>query len=364
MSEPRDGALVRVLRREPFLIAGVILLAALLRLPDLFGWWLNPDEGIYYGVVTRDGLGAAWREAMVISHPPLYLVALRAVAWLSTDFVALRSVSFVSGLAAVYVFVLLGREAGRTSGGGDVTAGVTGLAAGLLLAVSPRAIALSQVMRQYALLLLVLAAALLFLLRYLREPSTKRLVAYGACTVVAALLHYSTIFALGVFGILTLVDGFRRGMGRPAWRRLVVAQAIPALTLIALYFLHLRRIQADLGGHALEGWLAGFMIGSPRDAWLAFVGFHSMIAGEMWAAPAAVLTLAAGVWAWKRERWSPVLIAAVAGLAIAFAGAAVQLYPFGPTRHAVWLLVFVVPLLARAIAALTTSGRATLVRAL
>ena len=106
MDDPERGFESTLARRETLLVGAVVALAALLRLPDLFGWWLNPDEGIYYGVVTRDALGDAWAEAMLISHPPLYLVVLRAVGWLSTDFLALRSVSFVTGCAAVYAFVL------------------------------------------------------------------------------------------------------------------------------------------------------------------------------------------------------------------------------------------------------------------
>ena len=139
------------------------------------------------------------------------------------------------------------------------------------------------------------------------------------------------------------------------------AQAIPALLLVTLYFVHLRGIAAGpLGDHALEGWLAPYMITRPLGVWLGFVGFHSMLVGNAWAAPAALFTLGTGAYAAWRRDWSPVVIMTASGFALAAAGAALQVYPFGPTRHTAWLLVFVIPALAWALGALLTSGRAAL----
>lgn len=360
MTDSRRNIEDAFVRREPFFVAAVVALAAVLRLPDLFGWWLNPDEGIYYGVVTRDGFGAAWAEALTTAHPPLYFVVLRAVGLLSTDFVALRAVALVSACAAVYVFILVGREIG----GEGVRGRVVGLAAGLLLAVSPRAVVLSQVVRPYMLLLLLLAASLLLLLRYLRAPSTRRLLAHVACSLLAALLHYASVFGLAVVGIVVLADGVQRGLGRTAWRRLLAVQAVPAAALAMLYLTHLRGIAAGpLGDHALDGWLAPYMIGEPLDAWLGFVGFHSMLAGDAWAAPAALLTVGAAAFALRSRGPDPLVVTVVAGYGIGIAGAALQLYPFGPTRHTAWLLVFQVPLLAWALGWLLTSGRAVALKA-
>jgi len=349
------------LRRGPALAATLVGLAAALRLPDLFGWWPNPDEGIYYGIVMRESWSAAWAEAMTTAHPPLYFLILRAVGAVSTDFTALRLVALVSGCAAVYVFVLVGREIG----GAGVRAEATGLLAGALLAVSPRAIVLSQVMRPYMLLVLALAASLLFLLRYLRAPSGRLLAAHVACSLVAALLHYSSVFALGVIGLIALWESVRRGLGRPEWRRLVAAQALPAGLLATLYLVHLRGIAAgQLGDHALDGWLASYMIRGPVDAWLGLVGFHSMLVGEAWAAPAALFTLGTVGYAVSRRAWSPVVLMMVGGLATAVLGAALEVYPFGPTRHTAWLLVFVIPGVAWALASLLTAPRAVQVRLL
>ena len=330
------------------------MLAAMLRLFDFFGWWPNPDEGIYYGVVTREGFGAAWAEAWTTAHPPLYFLVLRLVSWLSVDFAALRSVALISALVATYVFILVGREIGGPGARGHLT----GLLAGLLLAVSPRAIVLSQVMRPYMLLVLLLAASVLFLLRYLRAPSDRLLLAHAACSLLAASLHYSAVFGLGVIGSLVLLDGVREGGRRAAWRRLMVVQVLPALLLVTLYFVHLRGIAAGpLGDHALDGWLAAYMIAGPTDAWFGLLGFHSMLVGNAWAAPAALFTLGILIHsAWHRS-WPVAVTMTVAGLGIGVAGAVLHLYPFGPTRHTAWLLVFVIPTVAWALGGLLEPRR-------
>lgn len=347
------------LAREPILVGGVVAIAVALRLPDLFGWWPNPDEGIYYGVATRHGLRGALAEALATSHPPLYFLLLRVVAWFSTDFAALRSVALVSGCAAVYVFILIGREIGGPGSRGRVT----GLVAGLLLAVSPRVILLSQVIRPYTFLLLLLSLSLLFLLRYLREPSTRLLLAHAVCSLLATIVHYSAVFPLAVMGIAVLVDGLRRGARRPEWLRLLAVQVPPALLLVGLYFGHLRGIAAGpLGDHALNGWLAPYMIRGPLDVWLGFVAFHSMLAGHAWAAPAALFTIGATVAAMRVRGWDPLAVTAVSGFALAAIAAALHVYPFGPTRHTSWLILFAVPPTAWAVAALITSGRANAIR--
>jgi hypothetical protein len=360
MSAPSESGDPTGVRNGAALAGAIVVLAAVLRLPDLFGWWPNPDEGIYYGVVTRSTWSGAWSEALTTSHPPLYFLILRAVGSLSTDFAALRSVAFLSGCAAVYVFILLGREVGGPGRRGEVT----GLLAGLLLAVSPRAIALSQVMRPYMLLVLVLAASLLLLLRYLARPSTKLLAGHVGCSLVATLLHYGSVFGLGVIGLVAFYESVRRGLSKPTWARLLAVQVLPATMLVVVYFVHLRGIAAGpLGEHALEGWLASYMITRPVDAWLGFVAFHSMLVGNAWAAPAALFTVGALTYAVSRGAWSPLVLMALGGLVLGMAGAALRLYPFGPTRHTAWLLVFVVPMVAWALAALVTARPPVLARA-
>lgn len=338
------------------LALGVLGLGVILRLEGFTEWWLNPDEGIYYSVLTREHFADFWARASATAHPPLYFLLLRGMGSLTTDFVWLRSLALVSGSAAVYIFFLVGRELG----GSGSRASLAGLLSSLALAISPRAIALSQIIRPYMLLVALLAGALYLFLRYLRAPSTRLLVGYAACISLAVLLHYSAVLGLGVFGCLVLADAARRGSRRPEWRRLLAVHSIPGVTLVALYFVHLRHLMSgSMSETALQGWLNAYMIGSPSEVWLSVVGFHSMVVGGDQAVSAALLTLfALGYAVWSRA-WTPLIVVG-SGLLLAVAGAVFQLYPFGATRHVSWLLVFVVPVVAWSIAGMLTSGRKNL----
>jgi len=326
-------------RYGPGAAIAVVALALTLRLPGMFGWWVNPDEGIYLAVITQESFRLFLAEAFATAHPPLYFLILRAMAWIGTDLFWLRGLALVSGCAAVWVFVLVGRDLA-----GDGARGwATGLTAGLLLAVSPAAIALSQVVRPYMLLVLLLALTLHFLLRYMQRPSRDALILHALCASLAMLLHYSAALALGVIVGIAAVDGIRRGFARPEWRRLVAAQALPAAIVGVLYVTQMRALMAsDVAEFSVETWLAGYLIDTPRDAWLSLVGFHAALVGSMASVPATLLTLMAIVGAAVSRR-GEILVAVAGALLIATACAALRLYPFGAGRHSAWLLPFVVP---------------------
>jgi hypothetical protein len=333
----------------------VVSAGAALRLGGSAGWWLNPDEGIYWATITRDRFSDFWAEAMATAHPPLYFLLLRGMTLVSTDFEWLRSPALVAGVAAIYVMVLLGREIGGEGPRGIVT----GLAGGLVLALSPRATALSQVIRPYALLLLLLASALYFLLRSLRQPSGRWLVGYALSASLAITLHYSTVLALGVFGALVLAHAVGTGFRDPRWRRLALVQLAPVLTLAAMYAWHLRGlVESDMAGYALDGWLSSYLIRDAADVWLGLVGVHSSLVGDLPAAAATLVGVAGLVWAaWVRE-WRIATLGASA-LLLALLAAALGAYPVGASRHAAWLLVFLTPVLAWTVAsALALPARA------
>ena len=317
-------------------LLAVLALALVLRARGLGEWWLNPDEGIYYSTVTRLGFGAFWAEVAANAHPPLYYLLLRFLGLFTWDFFWFRVLSLVCGLAAVYGFWLVGRELGGP---------VAGLVSALALAVAPVAVELSQVMRPYSLQLALLAGATFLLLRQLEAPATRRLAGYLVLVSLAILTHYSSVMALGVLLALVLHDGLTRGFGRGGLRTLAAAHVLPVLLVVGLWLLHLRPFLASrLAGETLDGWLSFYMVASPREAWLAFVGFQSLLAEPLLRGPLALLLLAAlAVSAAGKDR-RPLVLGGV-GLLAALTGAAAGLYPLGSTRHAAWLMTFTVPTL-------------------
>jgi hypothetical protein len=322
-------------------LALVLSVALGLRVRGLTEWWLNPDEGIYYSTLTRADSAGFWTELMANAHPPLYYVVLRIVGLFTWDFVAFRSVSVLCGLGAVVGVWAVGRElAGRGTRGE-----VAGLCGALLVAVSPSAIELSQVVRPYMLQVALLSAALYFLLRYRRAPSPPHLAWYVAFVVLALLTHYSSVLAVGVFALAVAFDGSERGFHRSEWKAMAVAHLAPALVVGLLYALHLRQLSASpLADDALNGWLSYYMVDSPRTAWLGLLGYQWLVVPDWARAPAALLLLGACGVAIARRDPVPALMG-LGALGVAVTAAALHAYPFGATRHDAWLLAFTVPVL-------------------
>ncbi len=335
---------------------GIVALALALRAIGTDAWWLNPDEGIYFDILTAPTSADFWEAVGWNAHPPLYYLVLRAIGTLTWDFSWYRAFSIVAGCTAVLAFWLCGLELGGRGRRGVVA----GALAGLVVALSPSAILSSQIIRPYMLLLALLSLSLWLLLRYLRERGPVSLVGYTACLALALLTHYSALLAMAVFVGLALnavLSGRLRG--REAGQ-LLAAHVVPVAIAGGLYFAHLGQLMTSgLASNALGGWLSPYMPSTAGEIWLALLGFYGMIVGHWLAAPFALLLLAALVWAaWSRS-WSIVILGAAA-LAIAIVLSATGQYPFGGSRHVTWLLPFLVLPVACFTAWGLTSGRRVL----
>lgn len=276
----------------------------------------------------------------------------------------LRSFSVVCGVAAVGVVWMLARElVGPTDEPGDRLRGdVAAATAGLLLALSPSAIQLSQVMRPYMLQVSLLAGAAYFLLRFREDGGTRALAGYTTLGILAALTHYSSALALGAFGLLVIFDVATHPSGPleatrdPELRRLVLASAAPLAVLAGLYLSHARSLSTSaLADEALNGWLSFYMIDAPPDAWLGYLGVKSLVSHAWLRGPTALLAVA-GVVVSLRSRDRTLGVLTVGALVIALLAATLGAYPFGSTRHSSWLLVFLLPAVGGAIGAIARSA--------
>ena len=332
----------------------LVVLALVIRIPGTMVWWLNPDEGIYFSILTQPTLTAFWGEVATNAHPPLYYMILRAVGFLTTDFFWFRALSWMGGAAAVFALWECGREIAWKD---PVRRTVTGLLAAALLVASPPAVILSQVMRPYMLQLALVAGALALLLRYGRAPERRTLLGYVVFLVLALLTHYSSVLALGAFGGVALYLLYSTEMPGEARRDLALAHTVPVVLLVGLYFFHLRGLVAsNMADDALQGWLSAYMVDSPREAWFAFVGLQTTVAGRGLGGPVTVLMIAALALAVAHRAWLPVVIAGSA-LLVGLVAAAAGVYPMGAIRQSTWMLAFTLPALAWGVGFVLVSGR-------
>jgi hypothetical protein len=261
--------------RQAILVAGVALLAALLRFPtlDVQSFWV--DEAVTVELL-RGGLGHVLHGVVdTESTPPLYYV----LAWLwSQPFglgeVGLRSMSALLGTATIPIVWAVGRRLA-----GDRT----GLIAALLAAANPLLIWYSQEARAYALLVLLATLSLLLFLRALDDPSRGRVAAWGVVGALALATHYFAFFIL-----LAEVLLFVRARGARAVLPAVAPMTIAGLALLPLLV------------HQAKYERAGFISGQPLGTRIAqvpkqlLVGYSSP--AQVATGIAAALLFVTGVW--------------------------------------------------------------------
>jgi hypothetical protein len=322
-------------------LGAIAALALALRLPGYLGWWFNPDEAIYLEVATASAERA---RAMVENnaHPPLQYALLRWIAPWSTSPLALRLPSLVAGVALVpLLFAAVRRLAGVRAG----------LAAALLIALSPSAVVLSGVMRPYALQQAALALALFGWAGWLAGEGRTRLALFAGGLCLALGLHYSSFAALAAFGAALVALAAARRLAPRRALELGLAGLVPAVAAAWLYVAH---IAANLEGGGLqaearEGWLKAQFAQGPSAA-LGRVSrlFEGLFGFEELALALALAALVLGA---RVRRWETLALPALAlgaALALSYLGK----YPLGGSRHSAWLLVFLAPLVAEGFAGL------------
>jgi hypothetical protein len=319
-------------------LLALTLLGLALRLPAIFDWWLNPDEGVYYSVASWPDWSDVWAEMSRNAHPPLFYLIIRGVRALGLGVVGLRVPSVVCGVLAVPALHLATRAlVGRRAA----------ILAALAIAISPGAIVQSQVVRPYAMQLALLGFLLFALARFAERREARPLVAVGALALASVLLHYSSFPALvavaAAAGVLVLAGELP---GRSALR--LAAALTPAA--LAAGLLALTHVAQDLAGssvqlRAQQTWLRPFFHAGLRDLWTATGGLLLYAFGSR-GAPIAGAALLVGLVAACVERRLLLATFALASFGLAAGLSLAQLYPYGGTRHSLHLLVAVVPCVA------------------
>lgn len=193
---------------------------------------------------------APWhRFASVVTHREanmaLYYLLLRGWAVFGHSEIALRSLSVLLAMGALWVVILLTRALfGRR----------IALVAGLLLAVNPLYVQFAQDVRGYALALLLVSASCFFFVRGVGRFGPPPPLCWTAYTVVTALAAYSNFWAALVPLGQALSLAFLPP-GRIPWRRVVPAAAALVVLLVPLALL----IQST--DNAGVNWAAGSSAG-------------------------------------------------------------------------------------------------------
>jgi len=335
--------------RSLALAAVVVLIGFIARLCTAWGTFLNPDEALHYFIANRGSFDAAYQASLTMAHPPLLIFLLYWLRSLGASEFLLRFPTVLCGTTFCWIFFLwLSKLLGRT-------VGLVGL---IFVALLPPMVSLTAQVRQYGLLLLFLISGA-YLLELAFERDSPALAACSSlCFYVAMLSHYSAFLFVASIGFYALLRFLQRKNSLANLLTWCIGQ-IGALALVVfLYVTHISKIKGTtMAEQAFDGWLRKSYF-HHGDNILNFLAtrtfsifqymFGQLIIGDL----IALLFVAGIVWLLrKKPRYSvtaPSILAAliVVPFVLNYALALFDFYPYGGTRHCMYLAIFAIPAIA------------------
>jgi hypothetical protein len=252
------------IQHHPNEIAAIILaMGFVVRLWAASGIFLNPDEAQHFLVANRTSLALAYKSSLTLAHPPLLIFVLYFWRYLGDSELVLRMSSIIAGILFCFVFfkwleIILKRKAA-----------LLGLTFVCLL---PALVSLSAQVRQYSLLLLFMTLAAYLFERALDEDSARVMVLFSISLYLAMLSHYSAMFftaSIGIYAVIRLAEKRDSMKVVIAW---VVGQAGALALFIFLYRTHISKLKgSSLAEQATEGWLRRSYFHPGQDHVLLFI---------------------------------------------------------------------------------------------
>ena len=220
---PKLRPVRRMFTLERLLLSVAVLASVggiVLRFATSSSLWLDEALTVDISRLPTAQLLAALRRD---GSPPAYYLLLHG--WMKvfgTSDAAVRALPGLISLATIPVAWLLGRELGGRR---------VALATSVFVATSPFAIRYGSENRMYALVMFLAMAGGLAVVRSLRDPTPRRLIAVGVSGGLLLLTHYWALYLVGATGLVLLIASFR-GNHRSAPRFTFAALASGSLLFL------------------------------------------------------------------------------------------------------------------------------------
>ncbi len=358
----RTKRLLAILSSHPDWIAACVTLAGFLcRAWLAHATFFNPDEAWHFAAANQESLYEAYQASTTLFHPPLLILILYFWRGLGTSDLVLRLPCVIAGtLFCWFYYKWLKRILGRQ-------VAWVGL---LFVTFLPTLISMSADLRQYPLLLMFSAAAAYLLEKAFENSSAGSMVLSVSCMLLAMLSHYSgflVALSMGLYAIFRFVReqpsvriaaawmvGQVAGLAM-AWffystqiKQLTARRGTESLKLVANWYL------PEFYYHAGHGNLFSFLLRGTFGIFRFTFGWA--VAGYL----AAVLFLASIVlllrlrrgWHWSSSATANAFLL-LSPFAVSWAAAAAGVYPFGRTRHSIFLAMYGIAGLSFMIAEIT-----------
>jgi Dolichyl-phosphate-mannose-protein mannosyltransferase len=355
--ERRPAAAGWLAARANLIVPAVLAAGFLLRLAAAWRNFLTADEVLHYALVHQPSLAAVYHVTLHEAHPPLFFFLLYFWSWLGRSELLLRAPSLIAGTVLAWVVY----EWLRKSFGPG--AGWSGL---LLVSFAPMMVAMSAEVRDYALLLLMMAGALYFLESALERQSAPRMALFAALLLAAVLTDYSTLWFAVAVGIYALVRIARKRPSPAVLRVWFGAQLAVAAVYLVLYFTHVAKLRTStLALQARAGWLSQFYFHPGKDSLLGFalgnslMVFRTLFSSNLAAIPLFVIFLVGVILLLEPGAGRPggpparsLALLLVLPFILNCAAALAGLFPYGGRRQELYLILFAVAGIGYALARL------------
>jgi hypothetical protein len=207
--------------RVPLMLLAIVALAVVVRAIDLNGPCFYTDEVNELMLAKQSVVDIVFAAD---SMPPLYQLSLKG--WLSawgTD-ASLRWLSVVFGAGTAVCVWGIGRQLVDDN---------TGLAAAFIVAILPLHVLYSQMVRGYAMFVLIVALTLWMLLRAIQGDRPRDWAAFATVAILGAYTHYYFVIFLAVSLLLVVFMKRHVWIGKRAFAT-YAAIAVGGLPLLAL----------------------------------------------------------------------------------------------------------------------------------
>jgi len=318
-------------------LTAIVLFGLGLRVWGLHHYYLSPDDLLHLEIASADSMLGVWRNAAEQIHPPLIYFLLHFLEQITLDPIFYRFLPLLPGVALIVALFFLGRTAAGS---------IAGIAMAYVGAFSISASVLSQVIRPYCLLALLLCVGLNHFILYLRDRERRHLTGYAITNCVGVLLHYSYAIPLLAMSVVWIGRAVVSKESRREWIRILVVTAPPFAALGALYLFHASSLSTLY--HAIRvTYLRHVFAADLAEFWGSVSGFFEyMLLDEVWLV--GLLLAFLGLYAiWRRSRELALFVVLTFG--INFVLTWMQRYPFGPSRHSFYLFPLVALLLGCAV---------------
>ena len=327
-----------------------------LRLANAAHRFLNADEVLHYLLTLHGGLGRTYQASLAVNHPPLLILALHYWGRLGHSEFFLRLPSVLAGTVFCWIMVCWLRRVR-----GDASAPIS-LA---LFSLAPPLVLISAEIRQYAFLLVFSAAALYFLDRSIEEHSPVAALLSGLTLSLALLSHFAALIIALTFGIYALLRFASHGFERPVFFAWVAGQSCALGVVVFLFAYNWPAIKARNAPQAVAAsYLRRSVFWPGEESPWTFVGRNTIRVFHYFFDQGAVGALALVVFlcgivllvraqpAVRTRQPSSRQLAILFGLPFVVnpITGLLRLYPYGGSRHDVYLAIFAMPAMAVALA--------------